>query len=148
MESLVRQMVFIKLRNAVDMRGWGLLIFLVLFPACTDAPERPLLVVAASMEQMGAVVIIDGEEVGCLKRQSITARLIDKIVQQPDFFPDEVVSLSVGVSEMAAGPHVIEIVNNGEQLRKQSFSVPLSEDVLIFVLDDATPEPGETRSAE
>ncbi len=76
---------------------------------------------------------IDGRQVGRLERQGTVARLVDRFLPQPDFFPRDAVSLRVDISELAEGPHTVQVASEGREIIVRSFVLPLSEDILVFV---------------
>lgn len=103
------------------------------FCGCSQDPQGPRLLVAATADNAGARVIIDEEEVGRLEGQKAVSKLLDRFISQPEFFPKEIVSLSVDVSEFPAGLHVISVVAvGGKILASREFSTPLGEDLLVF----------------
>lgn len=126
-------MVFFRSFSIHTVGAIGLAVLLPLIAGCTQEPEDHCLILAASIDHLGAEVTIDGTAAGNLKRQRVAARLLDKFIPQPDFFPKEVVSLSVDVSNLPEGLHVVRVVNAGQELISRDFSVPLSEDILLFV---------------
>ena len=110
----------------------GLLIVGLGVFGCNMDPEGPRLLLVASGDRVGARVFIDGEEVGTLEGQSRAAILSNAVFPRPDFFPEEIVSLSIDVSDLPEGNHVVRVVNADKDLILRDFSVPLAEDILFY----------------
>ena len=119
-------------RSVGFIRSAGLLSLALGISGCNMDPVGPRLLLVAPGDQIGARVFIDGEEVGILESQTKAAKLIDKVISKPDFFPKELVSLSIDVSGLPEGDHVVRVVNAGKELIAKTFSVPLSEDELFY----------------
>ena len=126
-------MFFLRSQSAETVSTVVVLVGSLIATGCVEEPSGPRLLLAASIEHVGAEVVIDGEKIGNLKRQGLAARLFDKFLPRPDFFRGEVVSLSVDVSHLSEGQHVVRVVKGQKELVSHDFSVPLSEDVLVFV---------------
>jgi hypothetical protein len=115
-------------------RACTLLFVFLLVCGCGSDQEKKrenLLILVASSEHEGARVFIDGEEIGTLQRERLLARLIRKVVPQPDFWPSGFASLSIDVSALGDGTHVVRVASDDEELISRSFLVPLSEDLII-----------------
>jgi hypothetical protein len=104
--------------------------------ACGSNSETPKIVVAASSEYVGASVRIDGQVVGKLDREGLIARIMDRLLPRPDFFPAETASLLIDPSGLAEGKHRLVVTRGNQQLLDEEFEYPLREDSLVFWLPE------------
>jgi len=123
----------LKLRTVGIAGVVGLIAALMTVSRCTQEPEGPSLVLAGPADYVGAVVTVDGRRVGKLEKQGIAARVFYRLVPRPGFFPREVVSLAIDVSNLPEGIHVVRVVYAGRELTKRSFMAPLTESMVVSV---------------
>jgi len=121
-------------------KSLGIISFvLLLIPtACTSKqdPSSPLVIISGSNDHAGAIVIMDDIQVGKLSRWPFPRRLFWKILSKPEFFPDEIASLSIDVSNLEDGEHHLRVSSGRKDLISVHFVIPLSENPTMFSCPD------------